>query len=77
MGGRWRNFNFKIVGNRFFFLATVAKLRVEFSALLHGQKNYTEDTRSNQTQLGSTLGKAEEIRYDPAKKKNLRLQTTP
>jgi hypothetical protein len=37
MGGRWKNFNFKIVGSRFFFLATVARLRVEFSALLHGQ----------------------------------------
>jgi hypothetical protein len=52
MGGRWKNFNFKIVGNRFFLLATVARLRVEFSALLHEKKNYKdciltrpEDTR--------------------------------
>ncbi len=39
MGGRWKNFNFKIVGNRCFLLAMVARLRVEFSALLHGQKS--------------------------------------
>jgi len=65
MGGRWKNFNFKIVGNRFFLLATVARLRVEFSALLNRQKTYTDcihtwpkDTKSNQTQfLGSSLGK--------------------
>jgi hypothetical protein len=65
MGGRWKNFNFKKVRSRFFFLATVARLRVEFSAFLHGQKNYTdciltrlEDTTSNKTQfLGSSFGK--------------------